>query len=96
MNLEPGTLAILNTLLNAGSILGWVAFFYLMLSRGSIVTRRENTLTLALKDQVIATKDQTIAEQRKQLDEYAQIWPYVRELVIAGKRKVDQQKEVDS
>ena len=66
-----------------------------MLSRGSIVTRRENTLTLTLKDQIIETKNQTIAEQRKQLDEYAQMWPYVRELVIAGKKKVDQ-KEVDS
>jgi hypothetical protein len=78
-------IALINTILNAGSIIAWLGVFYVWLGRGNIVTRRENTLTLALKDQIIATKDETITELRVQNRELLEVGQLMRDFIKSAK-----------
>lgn len=63
------TVAAVNTAMNFMSIVFWLYLFYRLLTKGEIVTRRENTLTLGLKDEIIEVKDQTIATQQETIKE---------------------------
>ena len=74
---------IVNAGLNVASIIAWLWVFYRWLGRGDIVTRRENTTTLGLKDEIIATKDETIKELRLQNRELFEVGSLIREFIAS-------------
>lgn len=87
-------LSVLNTLLNGATIVTFVAFFWLQNQKGNIITRRENNLTLSLKDEIIselrnANRDlrETNQEQTHQITVALENAQTLRYLIEAGKAK---------
>lgn len=95
MNGGDFDLSIINTLLNGATILTFVSYFWYQNQKGNIITRRENTTSLNLKDEVIAElkvanrdKDEIIREQAHQLEVALETARTIRQLIEAAKNKV--------
>ena len=88
-------LEIVNTLLNGATILTFVAYFWWQNQRGNIITRRENVMMLALKDQIIQTKDDTILELRKQNAELLEVGQLIRQFILSVQAEKERQEEAE-
>lgn len=94
MSMLPDHLDVINTFLNGATIITFVSYFWLQNQKGNIITRRENTTTLGLKDEIISElrqaardKDEVIKEQSHQLTVALENAQTLRQLIEAGKSK---------
>lgn len=66
-------ISLVSAILNGASIMTFVGIFWFMNSRGMIITRRENNLTLGIKDQVIAMQQKTIDNQQETIRDLSEV-----------------------
>lgn len=79
---------VLNALLNGATIVTFVAYFWWQNQKGNIITRRENSGMLDLKDQIIATKDETIRTLLAENEELREVGGLIKDFIESVKQEL--------